>query len=134
LKKNYMKITLAQPVVYFLIGGLPAVIWGFALRTVFSWHITWAVNSVSHMWGRQMFKTDDLSMNNPLIGVLAQGEGWHNNHHAFQDSCRHGLKWWQIDMTWYGILALEKMGLASKLRYPDPRKMEALSWENPLNN
>jgi fatty-acid desaturase len=52
LKDNYLKITLAQPFVYFAIGGLPAVVWGFALRTVFSWHITWAVNSISHMWGR----------------------------------------------------------------------------------
>ena len=94
LKKNYLNITLAQPVVYFLLGGFPGLIWGFALRTVFSWHVTWAVNSVSHVWGRQMFKTDDLSMNNPLVGILALGEGWHNNHHAFEDSCRHGLKWW----------------------------------------
>jgi fatty-acid desaturase len=62
-----------------------------------------------------MFKTGDISMNNPVIGVLALGEGWHNNHHAFEASCKHGLKWWQIDMTWMFIVALEKVGLAKKL-------------------
>ena len=67
-------------------------------------------------------------MNNPLVGVLAFGEGWHNNHHAFEDSCRHGLKWWQVDMTWYLILLLEKLGLASKLRYPNEDKMKRLAW------
>lgn len=67
-------------------------------------------------------------MNNPLVGILAFGEGWHNNHHAFEDSCRHGLKWWQIDMTWYLILLLEKLGLASKLRYPSEDKMKKLEW------
>jgi stearoyl-CoA desaturase (delta-9 desaturase) len=71
LRDDYLKITAVQPLVYYLLGGLPAVIWGFAVRTVFLWHITWAVNSVSHIWGRQMFKTGDISMNNPLIGILA---------------------------------------------------------------
>lgn len=118
LKNHYIKITLAQPFVYYLLGGWTAVIWGFALRTVLVWHITWAVNSLSHIWGRQMFKTGDISMNNPLIGILAMGEGWHNNHHAFESSVRHGLKWWQLDVTWLFILTLEKLGLASKLRYP----------------
>ena len=93
------------------------MVWGYALRTVMTWHVTWAVNSLSHVWGRQEFKTGDISMNNPLIGVLALGEGWHNNHHAFEDSVRHGMKWWQIDMTWWFILGLEKLGLASNLRY-----------------
>ncbi len=94
LKTHYLKITLAQPFIYYLLGGWTAVAWGFALRTVAIWHVTWAVNSVSHIWGRQMFKTGDISMNNPLIGILAFGEGWHNNHHAFESSVRHGLKWW----------------------------------------
>jgi len=94
LKKNYLSLTLAQPLLYFLIGGPSMLVWGFAVRTVMTWHVTWAVNSVCHVYGRQMFKTGDISMNNAVIGILAQGEGWHNNHHAFQDSVRHGLKWW----------------------------------------
>jgi len=68
-------------------------------------------------------------MNNPVIGVLALGEGWHNNHHAFEASVKHGLKWWQIDMTWMFIVALEKLGLAKKLQYPNESRMKALAWE-----
>lgn len=94
LKSNYLWITIGQPAVYFALGGFPALVWGYALRTVFTWHITWAVNSASHIWGRQEFKTNDISMNNPIVGILALGEGWHNNHHAFEDSVRHGMKWW----------------------------------------
>lgn len=67
-------------------------------------------------------------MNNPVVGVLALGEGWHNNHHAFESSVRHGLKWWQIDATWMFIVALEKLGLASKLQYPSEKRMAALAW------
>mmetsp|Transcript_6763 Transcript_6763/g.11359 ORF Transcript_6763/g.11359 Transcript_6763/m.11359 type:complete len:121 (+) Transcript_6763:1535-1897(+) len=105
------------------------MIWGFGVRTVITWHVTWAVNSASHVWGQQEFKTGDLSMNNPVVGVLAMGEGWHNNHHAFQDSCRHGLKWWQFDPTWYLIWSMEKAGLASNLRYPSENKMEEMRWK-----
>jgi len=94
LKSNYLKITIAQPLVYLAIGGPSAMVWGCLVRTLCTWHVTWAVNSVCHVYGRQEYNTGDLSMNNPVIGILAQGEGWHNNHHAFQDSCRHGLKWW----------------------------------------
>ncbi|CAE7943562.1 ADS3 [Symbiodinium sp. KB8] len=97
-------------------GG--GVFWGFFARTVWTWHVTWAVNSVSHVWGFQDWNTGDISMNNWLVGILAFGEGWHNNHHAFETSCRHGLKWWQIDMTWYTIKALEFFGLAWDLKYP----------------
>ena len=66
------------------------------------WHITWFVNSASHVWGTQPFRTGDLSRNNWWVGILAFGEGWHNNHHAFEFSARHGLEWWQVDMTWRG--------------------------------
>jgi fatty-acid desaturase len=101
------------------------MIWGFAMRTVLTWHITWAVNSVTHIWGRQMFKSNDLSMNNPIVAVLTHGEGWHNNHHAFEDSVRHGMKWWQVDLTFYVIWTMEKLGLARKLRYISQEKMDA---------
>jgi stearoyl-CoA desaturase (delta-9 desaturase) len=75
-----------------------------------------------------MFKTGDISMNNPLVGILALGEGWHNNHHAFEDSCRHGLKWWQIDFTWMVIKFLNIVGLAKDLRYPNPERMQKLAY------
>ncbi|CAE7189256.1 ADS3 [Symbiodinium microadriaticum] len=107
----------------------PHVFWGFFARTVWTWHVTWAVNSVSHVWGFQDWNTGDISMNNWLVGILAFGEGWHNNHHAFETSCRHGLKWWQIDMTWYTIKALEFFGLAWDLKYPSEAKKRKLSWD-----
>jgi len=106
LKKTYAWQIVAQASVLFLLGGMPWLLWGFCMRTVLVWNVTWAVNSVCHIWGRQTFRTSDVSMNNPVVGLLALGEGWHNNHHAFEDSCRHGLKWWQIDFTWYAILLL----------------------------
>ena len=84
------------------------------MRTVWVYHITWAVNSVSHVWGQQTFNTGDLSRNNWPIGILAFGEGWHNNHHAFEFSARHGLEWWQVDMTWGVVSVLKFLGLATK--------------------
>ena len=69
-----------------------------------------------------------LPLSSRLIGILAFGEGWHNNHHAFEYSSRHGLEWWQVDTTWYFVKALETVGLASKLRYPRPQHMQKLSF------
>ncbi|CAE7566888.1 ADS3 [Symbiodinium natans] len=92
LAKTYPIHALVLPIVgLYLFGGLPCVLWGFFARVVWTWHVTWAVNSVSHVWGFQDWNTGDISMNNWLIGILAFGEGWHNNHHAFETSCRHGL-------------------------------------------
>ncbi|OVA15952.1 Fatty acid desaturase [Macleaya cordata] len=85
---------------------------------VISHHITFLVNSVCHTWGQKPWKTKDLSKNNWLIGLLAFGEGWHNNHHAFEFSARHGLEWWQIDQTWYVVKLLEYVGLATDVKVP----------------
>jgi sn-1 stearoyl-lipid 9-desaturase len=70
------------------------------------------VNSVTHLWGSRRFATKDQSTNNLLVALLTFGEGWHNNHHAHPVSARHGLKWYEVDMNWYGIWALKKLGLA----------------------
>lgn len=109
------------------LGGWPFVFWGFFARVVAGWHTTGAVNSVCHVWGFQDWKTNDLSMNNWLVALLTMGEGWHNNHHAFEQSVRHGLKWWQIDVTWYTIVVMEKLGLAWDLKYPSKQKMRKLA-------
>lgn len=109
-------------------GGLPCLFWGLFFRVVWVWHITFAVNSICHMLGSKDWDTPDNSMNNWLIGALAFGEGWHNNHHAFEGSCRHGLKWWQVDITWYFIKLLEFLGLASDLKYPTESKMRRLAF------
>mmetsp|Transcript_38828 Transcript_38828/g.85019 ORF Transcript_38828/g.85019 Transcript_38828/m.85019 type:complete len:421 (+) Transcript_38828:49-1311(+) len=129
LQKTYALNAIVLPIVgLYLFGGLPCVLWGFFARVVWVWHVTWAVNSVSHVWGFKDWNTKDNSMNNWLVGLLAFGEGWHNNHHAFETSCRHGLKWWQVDPTWYVVKMLSWVGLASNLKYPSESKMKKLSF------
>jgi stearoyl-CoA desaturase (delta-9 desaturase) len=92
------------------------VLWGIFLRTVVGWHETWLVNSVTHLWGTRRFETKDDSTNNPIVGILAFGEGWHNNHHAHPTSARHGLKWYELDMNWLTIKLFEKLGLAKQVK------------------
>eukprot|EP00899_Mesostigma_viride_P025796 jgi/Mesvir1/6400/Mv19495-RA.1 len=104
--------------VLYALGGFPWVIWGMCVRTCWVYHITWFVNSATHVWGKQVWNTGDLSRNNWWVGLLAFGEGWHNNHHAFEYSARHGLEWWQFDMTWLTICLLEKLGLAKDIKLP----------------
>ena len=100
------------------IGGLPFLIWGTFVRTVFVWHVTWAVNSVSHRWGYRNYETHDGSRNNLWVALLSFGEGWHNNHHAYPQSARHGLRRWEFDPAYLFIRALEKCGLAWKVKTP----------------
>jgi stearoyl-CoA desaturase (delta-9 desaturase) len=94
------------------IGGLPFLFWGIFVRTTLGLHATWLVNSATHMWGSRRFLTADTSTNNWWVAILTFGEGWHNNHHAVPQSARHGLRWYEVDMNWYGIKALEMVGLA----------------------
>jgi stearoyl-CoA desaturase (Delta-9 desaturase) len=106
-----------------LIGGtaydmLIGFLWGGLLRHAITQQATYAVNSLTHIWGSKPFATGDESRNNMLVGILALGEGWHNNHHAFPYSARHGLRWWQLDATWCVIWFMERTGLAWKVRLP----------------
>jgi fatty-acid desaturase len=88
------------------------VIWGMFVRLVYVLHVTWFVNSATHLWGYRTYETTDDSRNLWWVGILAFGEGWHNNHHAYQRMAKAGHKWWEIDVTYWAILALEKVGLA----------------------
>ena len=92
--------------------GWSFVAWGMFVRLVYVLHVTWFVNSATHLWGYRTYETTDDSKNLWWVGILAFGEGWHNNHHAFQRMAKAGHKWWEIDMTYWAILALEKLGLA----------------------
>jgi stearoyl-CoA desaturase (delta-9 desaturase) len=74
------------------------------------------VNSVTHLWGTRRFSTSDDSRNNFWVALVTGGEGWHNNHHAYPVSARHGLAWYEIDVNYYGILLLERLGLASQVK------------------
>jgi len=129
LQKTYGLHVLASGLATFAIGGWGAFAWAYALRICWVHHITWFVNSACHVWGNQTYNTGDLSRNNWWVGVLAFGEGWHNNHHAFEFSCRHGLEWYQFDPTWYTIKTLEFFGLASNLKYPSEKKMASLAFK-----
>ncbi len=100
--------------------GLSVLIWGVFVRTVIVWHMTWSVNSVTHLWGYRNYETDDSSCNNLIIGFLSNGEGWHNNHHAAPRSVRFGHRWWELDITWLTIRLLGTFGLASKITTPPP--------------
>jgi stearoyl-CoA desaturase (delta-9 desaturase) len=104
-------------------GALLGLVWGGLVRVFLVHHVTWSVNSICHLWGGRPYQTGDHSRNNFVFGVLAMGEGWHNNHHAFPTSARHGLRWWQVDMSYWFIRGLALVGLAWKVRTPVPIKM-----------
>ncbi len=95
----------------FLLGGWTGLLWGGLIRICLAHHVTWSVNSVCHTFGKREFETTDQSRNEWLVGLLAFGEGWHNNHHAFPRSAFHGLHWWQFDVSGYIIWTLERVGL-----------------------
>ena len=97
-------------------GALLGFLWGGLVRVFMVHHVTWSVNSICHFWGRRDHETGDESRNNFLMGVLGLGEGWHNNHHAFPTSARHGLKWWQIDPSWLVISMMRSLGLATSVK------------------
>ena len=102
-------------------GAFFGLLWGGLVRVCLAHHVTWSINSVCHLWGGQPYPTNDHSRNNFLFGILALGEGWHNNHHAFPTSARHGLRWWQLDASYWVIRALALLGLAWNVRLPAAR-------------
>jgi fatty-acid desaturase len=126
---NWIWIWLTHAVLFFIGGfvfgsifndglrmGLSWLVWGVLVRMVAVWHITWAINSVTHVWGYRTHNTPDNSKNNWLMGLVGMGEGWHNNHHANQRMAAHGQRWWEIDVTYWSIWVLKKLGLAWDLR------------------
>jgi stearoyl-CoA desaturase (Delta-9 desaturase) len=105
-------------------AGVEGLVWGGLIRIFLYQHATFAVNSICHMFGSQDYRTRDESRNNWLIAFLVFGEGWHNNHHAFPSSARHGLAWWQYDPSWWIIRGLEKIGLAWDVKLPTAEQMQ----------
>jgi len=106
-------------------GCLLGFLWGGLVRVLLVHHITWSVNSVCHLWGTRPYDSHDHSRNNPIFGVLAFGEGWHNNHHAFPTSARHGLRWWQLDTSYLVIRTMGYLGLAKNIRVPASHRLDA---------
>lgn len=109
-------------------SGLQLVMWGFFLSTVMVYHVTFCVNSLTHIVGNQRFETDDESRNHWLVALLTFGEGWHNNHHRWPLSARQGMYWWEIDLTYYLLRGLESVGLVWDLQvYPEKIYAEAVA-------
>ncbi len=120
LHSLFLPSHIASGIVLFAVGyfgwdmytAISFVTWGLFLRMVYVMHVTWFVNSATHLWGYRNYETSDDSRNLWWVGLLAFGEGWHNNHHAYQRMAKHGHKWWEFDMTYCMIWLMEKCGLA----------------------
>ena len=97
-------------------SGPQLLVWGFFISTVVLFHVTVTINSLAHRWGRRRYATPDDSRNNWLLALLTFGEGWHNNHHHYPGAVRQGVKWWELDLTWYALVALSWLGLVWDLR------------------
>jgi stearoyl-CoA desaturase (Delta-9 desaturase) len=108
----------------FVSGGWIGLLWSGLVRTFLIHHVTWSVNSVCHVFGKREFNTNDQSHNEWAVGLLAFGEGWHNNHHAFPRSAFHGLHWWQFDLNGYIIWTLERLGLVKNVYRIPPALLE----------
>ena len=98
------------------VGGTVGLLWFFVIPTVLLYHCTFTINSLAHVWGSRRFNTPDGSRNNWLLALLTFGEGWHNNHHAYQASCRQGLRWWEVDLTYYALKALSWVRMVRDIR------------------
>ena len=120
----WVALSFASPyAVGYLVGGtvaagVEALVWGGLVRIFLFQHAGFSVNSICHMFGRQPYRSRDESRINALLGVLVLGEGWHNNHHAFPSSAPHGLDPGQIDVSWWVIRGLERLGLVWNVRCP----------------
>jgi stearoyl-CoA desaturase (Delta-9 desaturase) len=114
---NYHWIPLtALTVLLAAFGGWSMVLWCICFRVVFGLHATWLVNSATHMWGARRFPTRDDSRNTWWVALITFGEGWHNNHHAHPTSARHGLAWYEFDLSWMQIKLLKLLGVAKRIQ------------------
>lgn len=110
---------------FFLVGGWPAFLWGFIVSTVFLWHGTFTINSLSHVFGTSRYVTTDTSKNNFWLALLTLGEGWHNNHHCYMSSANQGFYWWEIDGSYYVLKMLAWLGITYDLRKPPLKLLES---------
>jgi len=103
-------------------NGWQMLVWGFVISTVFLYHGTFTITSLSHRFGRRRFETSDDSRNSMILALITFGEGWHNNHHYYPSSARQGFKWWEIDITYYLLKGLEFCGIIWDVR-PVPARV-----------
>lgn len=134
LDKYHIVWTFLLGIGLYVWGGWPFVVWGIFVRLVLVYHTTWLVNSATHIWGYQTYKSGDKSTNLWWVALLSYGEGWHNNHHAFQFSARHGLKPWEIDTTYMVIKLLQWAGLAKDVKLPSKYILETAESRSKIQN
>ena len=113
-------------------GALATLVWGFFVRIAVMQHATWSVNSICHMFGYRSYRANDESRNNPLVAFFSLGEGWHNNHHAFPTSARHGLAWYEIDFSYAIIWFMRKLRLIRDVRIPSESDLAMRKVTAPL--
>jgi fatty-acid desaturase len=116
---HWVPVTLVS-IGLFLAGGWSWLLWGTFFRVTLGLHVTWLVNSATHIWGSRRFDTRDDSRNNWWVALLTGGEGWHNNHHAHPVSASHGMAWYEVDINYWGIRLLGMLGLAKKIKVQSP--------------
>lgn len=124
LNKYHLVPGVTLAVLLFLLGDWQALVWGFSISTVLTWHATFAINSLTHMFGRRRFATTDDSRNSLLLALVTLGEGWHNNHHHYMASTRQGFYWWELDPTYYVLKGLAALGIVWNLREPPRRVLD----------
>jgi len=125
LNRNHHVPPLALALLCAALGGFSGLVWGYVVSTVLLWHATYTINSLAHTWGTRRYETSDTSRNNPWLALLTMGEGWHNNHHHFCASARQGFRWWEIDLTYYLLRALQSVGVIWEVREPPPHVVAA---------
>ncbi len=116
LNRHHLVPGVALGAVLFALGGLPWLVWGLFIPTVLTWHATFAINSLTHMFGRRRYATKDDSRNSFLLALVCLGEGWHNNHHYYKSSTRQGFYWWEVDFTYYVLRGLQALGIVWGLK------------------
>lgn len=133
LDRTQAQQSIILGMILFAWGGLPYLIWGLFFRATVVYHGTWLVNSAAHIWGYQTYNTNEGSTNNWWVALISYGEGWHNNHHAFLHSAAHGLRWWEIDLTYMHIRLLSWLQLANQIRLPqgNPAKLPNIETKTP---
>lgn len=125
LNKYHLVPVVGYGALLYLTLGLPGLVWGLAVSTVLLWHGTFTINSLSHVWGSRPYDSGDDSRNNFWLALVTLGEGWHNNHHHYQASCRQGFRWWQLDVTYYVLRALQAVGLVWDIKAPPKAVVQA---------
>jgi sn-2 palmitoyl-lipid 9-desaturase len=121
LDRYFLLLQVPLGVLLYALGGWSFVVYGMFVRTVLIWHSTWFVNSASHIWGYRTFESNDGARNLWWVSLVTYGEGWHNNHHTYPHMAKSGLRWWEIDITWWSIKALQTLGLAKKVISSPPQ-------------